>query len=190
MKPKDESKIAEIFAATLTLVGEHGLSGVTMSQIAAKAGFATGTVYIYFANKEELIVKLFEKCMFNYANDYFAGFDPSAPFKIAFRTIWINLFNYSVEKFDEFIFIEQCFHSPFLSEEIRKASKEKFQPWKDLIERGKREKLIKPIDSVWLMIYVRGSIRGMVKHCAYLQIAMTPEFRDTMFEMCWDGIKD
>ncbi|WEK35481.1 MAG: TetR/AcrR family transcriptional regulator [Candidatus Pseudobacter hemicellulosilyticus] len=190
MKPKDETKIEEIYTATLALVGEYGLSGITMSQIAAKAGFATGTVYTYFANKEELIVKLFEKCMANYTDEYFAGFTPTDPFKIAFHTIWMNMFNYSIEKFEEFIFIEQCFHSPFISEELRKKSKEKLQPWKDLIERGKREKLVKPIDSVWLMIYIRGSIRGMVKHCAYLQIAVSDEFKETMFNMCWDAIRD
>lgn len=190
MKPKDEGKIEEIFAATLQLVKEEGLSGITMNMIAKKAGFATGTVYTYFENKEELIVKLFDKCLHNYMHDYFTGFDPAAPFKVAFHTIWMNLFRYSTEQFNDLIFIEQCFHSPFISEETRKATKDKFLPWRELIERGKKEKLIKQIDSTWLMIFVRGSVRELVKHCAYNQVKITKEFRETMFEMCWDGIKD
>jgi AcrR family transcriptional regulator len=190
VKPKDEGKIEEIFAATLQLVKDYGLSGITMNMIAKKAGFATGTVYIYFENKEELILKLFEKCMFNYSNEYFAGFDPEAPFKVAFHTIWMNMVRYSVSRFDELIFIEQCFHSPFIPEDTRKASKERFKPWRELIDRGKREKLIKPIDSLWLMIYVRGIIREMVKHAEYNNLKMTPELKEIMFSMCWDGIKD
>jgi AcrR family transcriptional regulator len=190
VKPKDEGKIAEIFAATLQLVKEQGLAGITMSMIARKAGFATGTVYIYFANKEELIVKLFDKCIGDYTRDYFAGYDPSSPFKVAFHTIWMNMVRYSTENFNEQIFIEQCFHSPFITEETRKATKDKLLPFRELIDRGKEEKLIKQLDAAWLMIYVRGSVREMIKHCAYHQLKVTNEFTEAMFNMCWDGIKD
>jgi len=190
VKPKDEGKVDRIYAATLALVKEHGLSGVTMSMIAKKAGFATGTVYIYFANKEELIVKLFDQCIDNYTKDYFKGYDPSAPFKVGFHTIWMNMLRYSFEHFDEQVFIEQCFHSPFISDETRKATKERLLPWRELIERGKREKLIKQLDALWIMLFVRGSVRDLVRHCAYHQLKITDEFKETMFEMCWDGIRD
>ncbi|MBO9564560.1 MAG: TetR/AcrR family transcriptional regulator [Niastella sp.] len=190
MKPKDEGKIAEIYAATLTLVKEQGLSGITMSMIARKAGFATGTVYIYFANKEELIVKLFDKCIDDYTQHYFTGYDPSAPFKVAFHTIWMNMLRHSIERFDELVFIEQCFHSPFISDETRKATKDRMLPWRELIERGKKEKLIKQFDYSWIMLFVRGGMRDLVKHCTYNQLKITNEFKEAMFEMCWDGIKD
>ncbi len=190
MKPKDEGKIDEIFTATLALVKEYGLAGITMSMIAKKAGFATGTVYIYFSNKDELILKLFDKCANDYAKDYFAGYDPSSPFKVAFHTIWMNMLRYSIERFDELVFIEQCFHSPFISEEKRKETKERLLPWRELIERGKREKLIKQLDVTWIMLFVRGSVRDLVKHCNYNQLKITKEFKEAIFEMCWDGIKD
>jgi AcrR family transcriptional regulator len=190
VKPKDEGKIEEIFAATLALVKEQGLAGITMSMIARKAGFATGTVYIYFSNKEELIVKLFDKCATHYTRDYFAGYDPAAPFKVAFRTIWMNMLRYSIEHFDELVFIEQCFHSPFISEDTRKETKDRMLPWRELIERGKKEKLIKQVDATWIMLFVRGSVRDLVKHCNYNNLKITAEFKEAMFGMCWDGIRD
>ncbi|RXK85939.1 TetR/AcrR family transcriptional regulator [Filimonas effusa] len=189
MKPRDENKVNEIYAATLQLVKENGLSGITMSMIARKAGFATGTVYIYFENKEQLIVQLFEKCFRNYAQDYFAGFDPSAPFKVAFHTIWMNMVKHSTAKFNELIFIEQCFHSPFISEETRKTSKEMLKPWLDLIEKGKNEKLIKQLETPWLMIYIRGPVREMIKYAEYNKVKISKELIDNMFEMCWNGIR-
>ncbi|AXY74622.1 TetR/AcrR family transcriptional regulator [Paraflavitalea soli] len=190
MKPKDEGKIAEIYAATLALVKEQGLAGITMSMIAKKAGFATGTVYIYFANKEELLVKLFDKCIDDYTNNYFAGYNPADPFKVAFHTIWMNMLRYSIEHFDEQVFIEQCFHSPFISDETRKETKDRLMPWRELIERGKKEKLIKQHDASWIMLFVRGGVKDLVKHCTYHQLKITTEFKEAMFEMCWDGIKD
>lgn len=189
MKPRDESKIDEIFAATLQLVKEHGLAGTTMSMIARKAGFATGTVYIYFENKEQLIVQLFEKCFRNYAQDYFVGFNPSDPFKVAFHTIWMNMVRHSTAKFNEVIFIEQCFHSPFISEETRRTSKEMLKPWRDLIERGKQEQLIREVDTSWLLVFIRGPVRELIKFVEYNKLKITRELIDNMFEMCWNGIR-
>lgn len=190
MKPKDDSKIEEIFSATLEMVKEHGLSGITVNMIAKKAGFATGTVYIYFANKDQLILKLFDRCFTNYARDYFAGFDPLQPFKVAFRTIWMNMIRHSMEKFNELIFIEQCFHSPYISEDMRTSYKEAFIPWREMIEKGKRERLIKQVDSMWLMAFVRGTVREIVKYKEYYQEQITEEIKEQLFNMCWDGIRD
>lgn len=135
-------------------------------------------------------MKLFDKCINDYTRDHFAGYDPAAPFKMAFRTIWMNMLRYSIEHFDEMVFIEQCFHSPFISDATRKATKDRLLPWRELIERGKKENLIKQVDASWIMLFVRGSVRDLVKHCAYHQLRITNEFRETMFGMCWDGIRD
>ena len=55
MKPRDDKKVEQIYKATLLLVTEKGLAGITMSEIAKEAGLATGTLYIYFKNKDELV---------------------------------------------------------------------------------------------------------------------------------------
>src|SRR5258708_23313779 len=115
MKPRDENKIADICRATLHLVKEKGLSGITMGQIAKEAGLATGTVYIYFTSKDELINSLFTTCRKGSAAIYFKDFDPAAPFRTGFRTIWMNIFPHPMERFEEAIFLEQCMHSPFIT---------------------------------------------------------------------------
>ena len=59
MKLRDENKTARIYKATLKLVKATGLAGITMQSVAKEAKIATGTLYIYFRNKEKLIVKPF-----------------------------------------------------------------------------------------------------------------------------------
>jgi AcrR family transcriptional regulator len=44
-----------LFVATLELIGEHGMSGLTVDDIAARAGVAKGTVYYNFASKDGLV---------------------------------------------------------------------------------------------------------------------------------------
>lgn len=188
MKPKDEKKIEDIYAATLQLVQEYGLSGITMSMIAKQASLATGTVYLYFTNKEELIVKLFDVCANNYIRMYYSGVDIKADFSKNFRTIWMNSAKYNIEHFDQMIFLEQCFHCPFIPEEIRAVTKERFKPWYDLLEKARDAGKIKNLETIWLICYVRGTIREMVKQSKYSGKKITQSIMDRTFEMCWNGL--
>lgn len=188
MKPKDDKKIDLIYKATLQLVQEYGLSGITMNMIAKQAKLATGTVYLYFTNKEELIAKLFDVCLDNYIRLYFANVDPENDFPTNFRIVWMNLAQFNIKYFDQVIFLEQCFHSPFIPEEIRVVSKAKFKPWYNLLDKAKKDGLVKNIDTLLLITYVRGTIREMVKQANYRGKKLTKQTLNKMFEMCWDGI--
>ncbi len=50
----DGAKRAKIIEAARTTFGENGYRRTTVKQIAAAAGIAPGTLYTYFANKEDL----------------------------------------------------------------------------------------------------------------------------------------
>lgn len=47
-----------IIAASRKLIEEMGFSALTMDKVAAEAGIAKGTVYLYFKNKNELMDKV------------------------------------------------------------------------------------------------------------------------------------
>ena len=50
-KIKDENKIASIQMAAMKLVIKTGFVGLKMADVAAGAGIATGTLYIYYSSK-------------------------------------------------------------------------------------------------------------------------------------------
>jgi len=54
MKRKKEEKRNLILDAALKIIGERGLHALTMEQVAEVADVATGTLYLYFKNKESL----------------------------------------------------------------------------------------------------------------------------------------
>src|SRR5512141_750716 len=49
-----EERPRQIVDAALAVFGEHGLAGARLEDIAKRAGVSKGTIYLYFANKEEL----------------------------------------------------------------------------------------------------------------------------------------
>lgn len=189
MKPKDEKKIKQIFTATLHLVKENGLAGITMSEIAKAAKIATGTLYIYFKSKDELINALFTDCRKEAVNIYFKEYDASAPFKIGFKTIWLNLLKFRMERFEEAIFLDQCYHSPFITETTKEIARQMIQPLYKLVERGKKENLLKDIDSFMLLTFMVGGIHEFVKHSIYSGKRISKPLIEQLFTLCWDGVK-
>ncbi len=189
MKPRDENKIARIYKATLKLVTATGLSGITMQAVAKEAKIATGTFYIYFENKESLIVGLFHECVKNSQGIFFRNYNINTPFKVGFHTIWSNVLQHRLSRFDESLFMEQCFHSPFIDEQTKIEAKKLFEPLRDLLMRGKKERLIKDIDNFWLITFMIGNINEIAKRVNYFNKKLTTEINDLNFQLCWDGIK-
>ncbi len=53
-------RTSEILKATQRLLERHGLVEITMEMIAEQAGISKGTIYLYFKNKEQLLISLIE----------------------------------------------------------------------------------------------------------------------------------
>ena len=58
-----EAKRERILDAAVLEIARHGYYGTTVSTIAQRAGVADGTIYLYFKNKEDLLVSIFERAM-------------------------------------------------------------------------------------------------------------------------------
>ncbi|OBB57133.1 hypothetical protein A5757_21125 [Mycobacterium sp. 852013-51886_SCH5428379] len=58
---EDESRRRRdaVFRATWELVQTQGFSAVTLRQVAERAGVALGTIFLYAANKDELLLQVF-----------------------------------------------------------------------------------------------------------------------------------
>ncbi|WP_114569968.1 TetR/AcrR family transcriptional regulator [Exiguobacterium flavidum] len=57
------SKSDRIIDAAVKVIAEHGYHGARVTAIAKEAGVADGTIYLYFKNKEHLLISLFEAKM-------------------------------------------------------------------------------------------------------------------------------
>ncbi len=58
-KSKTNGKYHQILDAAIKVFAEQGFHQATISQIAREAGVADGTIYLYFKNKEDIMVNFF-----------------------------------------------------------------------------------------------------------------------------------
>ncbi|MED4203131.1 TetR/AcrR family transcriptional regulator [Neobacillus mesonae] len=60
---KSKPKYMQIIDAAVIAIAENGYHQAQVSKIAKQAGVADGTIYLYFKNKEDILISLFEEKM-------------------------------------------------------------------------------------------------------------------------------
>ncbi|WP_280769846.1 TetR/AcrR family transcriptional regulator [Salipaludibacillus daqingensis] len=63
MGKKRGQKYEQIIDAAVKVIAENGYYHSQVSKIAKEAGVADGTIYLYFKNKEDILISLFEEKM-------------------------------------------------------------------------------------------------------------------------------
>ncbi|MGN1385521.1 MAG: TetR/AcrR family transcriptional regulator [Bacillus sp. (in: firmicutes)] len=60
---KNKPKYKQIIDAAVIVIAEYGYHQAQVSKIAKQAGVADGTIYLYFKNKEDILISLFQEKM-------------------------------------------------------------------------------------------------------------------------------
>jgi TetR/AcrR family transcriptional regulator, fatty acid metabolism regulator protein len=78
---KDKPKYRQIIDAAVIVIAENGYHQAQVSKIAKQAGVADGTIYLYFKNKEAILISLFQEKMGYFVEkieEKIAGFESAA----------------------------------------------------------------------------------------------------------------
>lgn len=189
MRTKDESKTEQIYKATLGLVKERGLAGITMNDISKAASLATGTLYIYFKNKEELIKALFLECRNVSVQHYFAGVDEIASFEGRMKKVFINIIHYKLAFFEVSAFLEQSYHSPFVCITDLKKKQKALNPLFALVKEGIESGRLKNVGEELIISYLFGIIHEIVKKTYFSGKKLSPQTIEQLYAMYWDGVR-
>ncbi|MEH7125649.1 TetR/AcrR family transcriptional regulator [Bacillus sp. JJ1773] len=67
---KNKPKYRQIIDAAVIAIAENGYHQAQVSKIAKQAGVADGTIYLYFKNKEDILISLFQEKMGYFVEKY------------------------------------------------------------------------------------------------------------------------
>lgn len=189
MRPKDEKKVEAIAAAVYRLVARDGLSAVTLAHIAREAGVATSTLYVYYKSREDLLDDVYQKAKTATVTRCAQDDDPQASLKSRVRRIWNNMVDNRIENQQQMAFLEQYYHSEFLSEASRAMSQRMLAPFIELIVAGQKSEQLKPVPPPLLA----ASVMGLAKETAVLvargELPNNEKTRTSGFQICWDAVK-
>lgn len=187
-RPKDETKIDAIFEATLKLVQKSGFNGLKMADVAKAAGMATGTLYIYFKNKDVLINELFLSLKRSKTHRMMAGYDPLDSFEDTFRKLWFNYLELSLAEPERMLFIEQFAHTSFLTKKTKQQGDQMLEPLIAFLEQGMQKKIIRKMPMDLLLSQLMGPIYEAIKAQQSKKLVLTPAQKQGLFEMAWRSV--
>ena len=189
VKPKDDEKQQAIAAATFTLVEQVGLSGLTMAAIARQAGIATGTLYIYYKSKEELLNALYEQVKGALARLITADADAAMPFRARFHRNWTRLLRHRLAHYPETVFMEQYYNSPWFSEASRQFSARFTSECLGFFDEARAQQIVKDVPTMLLASSFFGSVREAAGLLRSGDLQDTDAALAQAFSILWDGIK-
>lgn len=189
MKCKDDNKLINIFNATLELINESGLSGTSMSKIAKRANISSSTIYVYFENKEDLLLKLYLRVKNKMNFEMYKNIDESDSFEVVYETVLKKFINFISNNKDYFLFMEQFQNSPIIQSISKEDTNEIVIPLNKLYSSGKKQGAIKDIDNNLLIIYTFYPAMQFVKDYFNGKVDLNEETIDQIVKLSWDAIK-
>jgi AcrR family transcriptional regulator len=106
-------RAAAVRNALVRLVAAEGFHGTSMAAVAKEAGVATGTAYVHYASKDELVHATYLEVKHGLGEAAVAAIDPSAPSRTVFDQMWHAVQAYLEADPVRARFLEQVDSSPF-----------------------------------------------------------------------------
>lgn len=108
-------------AALVRLVARQGFHGTSMSAIATEAGVATGTAYVHYASKDDLVFAAYIEVKDELGRAATAGVDADADPATRFRQLWFGVFRHLRDDPARARFLVQVDSSPYAEDAHARA---------------------------------------------------------------------
>lgn len=189
MKLKDDTKRLAIIDQTIDIVFDKGFSGIKMAGLARKVGISPSTIYVYFKNKEDLIVSISSEIIKNASEMSHKEVKESLPYKLKLKAIWLYWLNFGVNHNKEMSFLHQVKQSPYYDLIPKEIKEEKVRLSNDLLSLGKKEGLIKALDNNILSAVIAAIMSENINLVLNGELELNQKDIDLMFSLLWDAIK-
>ncbi len=183
------SKKVQILEATERLLAQHGFEHLSMQLVAKEAEVATGTIYRYFSDKNDLLQQLRLHVLTQCACKLLLGVETRSPDKSEFTKLWKNAWALSLSRDADAINREQFDSLPCSNNGTQhQIEREIFSALDGFFRQGKAQDLFKPLpcevlSSIGLepaLCLARKQAKGMIDLDA---LAL-----NQVIDACWDAI--
>jgi AcrR family transcriptional regulator len=155
VRARDPKKERAIRDKALDTIVRDGFDGLSMQRLAKDVGVSPATIYIYFEDREDLILSLYREESRKMAEATLEGFDPKMSFAEGLRVQWKNRARYCMENPREAHFLEQIRHSPFHSHDESAKGRDFVEAMRAFcrgaIERGELVRV--PVEVYWSVAF-------------------------------------
>lgn len=155
MRIRDENKQQSIREKAIEMIVKEGLDGFSMQKLAKAAGVSPATSYIYYKDKEDLIIKLWMEETRKMTEATLKDFDPSMSFREGLKIQWINRARYCMKNPENMDFLEQLRHSALYAKSFKMVGDEFKNVMHQFVSNAiKNKELVKvPVEVYWSIAF-------------------------------------
>lgn len=155
MRIRDTDKVQLVKEKAIELIVKDGLEGFSMNKLAKACQISVGTLYIYYKDRDDLIVNITIEELKAMQEIIVEGFDPEMSFEEGLRKQWENRYRYVSEKPEMNLFFEQLrsssYQEEFLSEVMNDFKRIMGRFLEKVIARGEMEPM--PFEVYWSIAF-------------------------------------
>ena len=189
MRVKDQDKQTALFEATVKTVNEMGFVAASVSKIAKAANVSPATLYVYYDNKEDLLVSTYIEIKKNFSRAILKDFDTTLPIRDILQNVWLSMSEYISNHTECFRFVEQFSSSPYHALVKKETVEKYFTPLIEVLQRGINEKIVKDVDFDILTTFIFYPVMALSNPRMCADFEMSPQSIETAFNLAWDAIK-
>lgn len=184
MRTRDENKYNAIVKESLRLTHEYGFSGISISKIAKRADVSPATIYIYFENKEDLLVKIYCDIQKKMGVQILRKITMNLSLEEQFRCLWKSSINFYLDN-PEFINYREQFEQTGMMKLIDPKEFQVREYITEFIQKGKERGIFKPLPLTILISFAFIPLITLVKlHVAKIQL-ITASLIEKVIDIAW-----
>ena len=189
MRTKDDEKQAALFEATVKLVNAIGFASSSVSKIAKEASVSPATIYVYYKNKEDLLVSTYIDIKLDLSKALLRDFNDKLPIRDILRNVWFNMFEYISNNLEYYKFVEQFSNSPYSTVVNKQEVEQYFDPLIKVLQTGIEQKIIKNVNFDILTAFMYHPITVLANPIRSPEFELNEENIEIAFTLAWDAIK-
>jgi len=189
MRTRDEQKEKMVIEKAIQLIVRDGFEGFSMNKLAKACNVSVATLYIYYADKDDLLRKIGVAIGKNFFKTTLKDFSPEMAFADGLKKQWHNRAAFAIKYPKEVAFFEIMRHSPHgehtLQESLAEFKEIMAQFFNNAIQR--KELIPLPIEVFWSVAY--GPLYSLLrfqsegKSMGGRPFTFTDEMMDETFEL-------
>ena len=155
MRTRDAAKERKIRVNAFKMICKEGFDGFSMGKLAKASGVSPATLYIYFENREDLIVQLAAEELRKLTDAALLGFDSEMSFAEGLRVQWKNRADYFLKHPRESFFLELVRYSPFHNEVQKSMDPSYLEAMKNFVNSSIAQSELKciPVEVYWSVAF-------------------------------------
>ena len=155
MRTRDQNKELAIRSKAIDMIVKDGFDGLSMQKLARSAAVSPATIYIYFKDRDDLILQLFLQQMKKMTDATLEGFDPSMRFDEGLKMQWLNRARFFIQNPTSMHFLEQIKYSPYHEPFMKKIDTTFQKTMGEFVHNaiGRKEIVKVPLEIYWSVAF-------------------------------------